>query len=338
MINKIIKIFKVVIALELVVLAGVYLVKHYSPKTANATYWLAYNSDTPQSFIFTVKAIQLQKEDGSWVSVWKGLEEVDLATVQSLGTVAAFKGDIPAGKYKKFSLTTTNKYKVKGSVTIGTTTYHTKTNHTNYETGPAELEELQLSGATNPEQGLERVFDPSAELGGTSISDIYVLVDFSYLLTYSDGKNPTLSNNSAQGMYIPDYPAYALTFGAPSKKEVYRYSVIGENGESLLTIIYDSGDNGIGALVRPLNINNTSGAGDSDMHATLSTSHMPGGNKYVKKNADGTLTIQMESYPDIGRGIKVFQNFKRESHQGIISMTGTGATNYTKTYTATRVQ
>jgi hypothetical protein len=343
MVNKAMKIFKVIILCELLILAGVFVIKHYDAKTADATYWLAHNSSAPTSFKVTVQNIYLTKVDGTQVNIWSGSEEVDLATVTSLGDVKAFKGDIPAGIYKKFSLTISSNYKVKGSVTLDGKTYYTKASGTGFETGPAEEQAVRIMGQDKDQQAIERTFDPVLTLGTTtSISEIHVLVDTANFLTYYDG-NETTSNGlnfgsykPTAGMYLWNYLPYGLVVGKPGKKEVYEYtsSHTQTTGTGLLTIVYDGDDNPIDALSRPLYTNSS---GTSFKLCASSAGVIFGSN--LKKNADGTIRIQMNPAPtdtdtSQGFGTIVLTNFQRASHSGAFTSDRQG----TGTYTATKIQ
>ncbi|MEK6646179.1 MAG: hypothetical protein AABY84_05870 [Candidatus Firestonebacteria bacterium] len=339
MINKVKNIFKITILVECVVLAVLMGMKHFSPNIVDAIQWLAHNSSAPESFIVTVQNIELQKEDGTNVSVWSGSEDVDIAKVTSLADVTAFKGDIPPGKYKKFFLTISSKYKVKGSVVLNGTTYYTKIAHTGYTIAPAELEEVGILGQNMPQQRIERVFDPVAQLGG-SISEAHILVDISNFLTYYDGNEQTSnefnfgSYKPTAGMYLWSYLPYALTIGKPAIKEIYEYTSSTTIGTGLLTIIYDSDNNPIDAMARPLYTNNS---GTQFKLFPSEAGVITGSN--LQKNSDGTLRLQMNPAPTdtsdtMGFGTIVMSNFQRISHTGSYTSTRQG----NGTYTATRIQ
>lgn len=344
--NKLLKIFKIVVVCELLILGVVAGIRYVQPNSANAEIFKAHNSNTVESFIIKVTSIGFVKEDGTEITVWQGNEEVDLTTVTSLADVRTFNVDIPAGTYKQFGIHMSKDYKVKGSVVVDGVTYYTKTNHSNYTTGPAELEVINILGQTMDTQSFARDFIPPVQFGkGTTTSDIHILVDFSNFLTYYDGNSSTSNGGvppqaTQAGMYLWNYLPVAITFGAPAKKEVYTYTTPGMTGEGQLTIVYDSNDNPVSALARPRYINNT--GFNFQLYGWLIGGTGAVTREYVGKNADGTLWIRMydnskQAY--LGETednmYTIFANFQRSSHSG--SFTSTGR-NGNGTYTATRTE
>jgi hypothetical protein len=291
----------------------------------------------------------LEKVDGTQVTIWKGSQDVDLATTTSLLAVANFKGDIPAGVYKKFKLFCAESFpKVKGSISVSGTTYYTKANHTNYTTGPAELEELKIVG-WGAQYAIEQTFSPPVQLGG-AFNNINVLVDLAYGLIYWDGngENPIGSvNGTTAGMYLP-LPAHAITFGAPAKKEVYEYDISttvfpSSPGRGRMTLLFNSDDKLVGASVKSLLLENVpSGGVYFKLYSSLADAYgsTPSPEAF-QKNADGTYTIKMGK--DIATtnysNYVVFSNFQRASHTGNFSYkdNSTGET-VTGTYTCTKIQ
>ena len=316
MTDKLIKFFKTLVLIQISVLALIAGFRYLTPNLY-ANVYKAYESNAPTNFIITVQNIYMVKEDGTEVSLWAGSEEVDLTSlvVGSLANIKTFNLSIPAGNYTLFKMTISNKYKVKGNVPIGSTTYHTKTAHSGWESGADELEELIIQGMTNSQQALTRGFDPVLKIGSSaSAADIHVLVDFSYLLSFYDGSGtpPMPPNQAAKGMYLLNYLPYAITFGAPAKKEVYDYTASGETGKARITILYDANDNPVRGLSRPIFINST-GYGFNATGWLFSGNF--GQTSNITKNADGTLKLVMLGAPTSsgGYGDITMPSFKRAS-------------------------
>lgn len=325
---------KVVIVVEITLLGALIGFKTGVPD-AYASMFRAYESQAPESFIITVQDINMQKEGGEWIQLWSGSEEVDLTKVSALADVKTFAVNIPAGKYQQFKLTISNKYKVKGSVAVGGTTYYTKTGHAGFQTGPAELEELTIGGMTNPQQALTRGFDPVLQIGaaGASASDMHVLVDFSNFLTYSNGQSPTPTSASQAGMYLLNYLPYAITFGQAAKKEVYDYTSAGQQGTGRLTVLYDAADQPVRGSMRKLFQSST--GNDFHLYGWLFGGNF-GQDSYISKNNDGTLNIRARGDMQDSTDSILFPSWQRATHTG--SFTSTVSSVASGTYTATRVE
>ncbi len=319
MITKIIKILKMTILCGVIVLA-VILVNKYCVPEVNA----AHNSAEPESFIFTVTEISLDTSDtpeGGKVNAWEGSEEIDIAAGDPLSDIATLSAKILPGKYYRFSLYAEGIIpQVMASVVVDGTTYYTKTSHTNYTTGPAELEEIDVWAGAGA--SLEQRFSPPIELTGAE--EIHVLFDLSYLLLYFDGDLGTSSLgdstpfwSQAAGIYLPT-PKYAFTFGAPGSKEEYEYTVSGheDEGPNSLTLIFDADDNLIGLNCQPLLTNNNPGNylwGFVEGQIT---------DEVFQDNGDGTYEIQLTQQYE-GTMTVVFEDFKRANHTGNFTVTST---------------
>ena len=305
--------------------------------TAAAPGFKAHNSNDPAELIMTVTEINLVREDGSYAVLWSGTQDVDLSKITSLAQVTAFNGDIPPGKYIKFKLySKSSRFKVKGSVVKNGITYYTKTAHTGYTTGPAEYEEIKITGWGDGGFSLERDFSPSIELGrSNSISEAYVLVDTAYYLTYYDGVSSTSGDwhpygAAGEGMYLATPFTYAITIGKPINKEVYEYTSDTSTGSGRLVILYDINDEPVGASVRPLYVNDLGAA--FDLYGWLADEYgSPLKNEFLLKNLDGSLRLQMKANSD---AVIVFPNFQRSSHSGPYTKTPGGI----GTYNAVRTQ
>lgn len=344
-------------------------------QNASSTVFRAHNSASGlESFTITVTSIRVTKEGGISAVVWKGSQEVDLAKATSL---TSFKGDIAPGEYKYFTLGCSTFPKVKGSIVVAGKTYYTKTNHTNYETPPAELEEIcplnskdETETSAQEEQyrykfGFSTGLASPIQIGGASsasVSEIYALVDTSYILIYYDGNKDTgngyepYNNNTGTGktagMYLNEIP-FALTFGIPAKKEVYHYTVssstnpyFSPSGTGRFTILFDASDNLVGSSAKQLLIDNT--GNNFSLYGSLVDQSQPGYGEGImlgfdpdsfKKNADGTYTVRMMT--GIGASVtKIYlTNFQRSSHTGNFTYrNGQNGESVTGTYAATRIE
>jgi len=329
--DKVLKVLKIIFLFELLILVVIIGMKYITP-AVYANIFRAHNSNAPESFIITVTSIGFVKEDGSQVEVWTGSEDVDLTTVSSLADVKTFAVDVPAGKYKQFAIHFKTVCKVKGSVTVNNVTYYTKASHSGFATGPAELEELRVLGQDQSIQAFTRDFNPPAEFGkGTSLSEVHVLVDFSNFLTYYDGNGVAPNGVTSAGMYLWNYLPVSITFGKPAKKEIYIYSTQGVAGNGQLTIVYDSNDEPITALARPLYLNDS---GTSfNFYGWLWGGFGSTPREYLKKNADGTIWLKMYGAPTDsgGFGDITIASFTRDNAPCGYESTRMGSGTFTKT-------
>ena len=332
MLDKLLKVLRIVAVVECIVLAGLLLSKNLNPQSARA----GHHSSDPESLIVTIESIEFTKEGGGDVTFFKGSEDVDIASGSvSLADIKSITGDLPPGKYKSFKAMSNKPFKVKGSVVVNGTTYYTKASHTGHATPPAEYEELKTSGwDVQGGQIFWVEFDPPVEIG-TSVPDIHFLMDSSYFLTYYDGDSATsgtsLISTLSAGMHCMNYLPYAVIVGKGAKKEVYHLTTPSSTITSRLTIIYDNSDIPIAGGLRILYLNNTS---SGSYLAGWLTEGMAGKTSNLQKNANGTLNIRVRE--DAGTGYIVFSNFLRGSHSG--SFTSTAGYIASGTYTATRIQ
>src|SRR3989339_712367 len=156
MTDKLIKFFKRLVLIQVALLALVAGFRYLTPNL----YASVYNDQTfncELSSFTKLMEITFVKEDNSQVNVWSGEEEIDLMTLTSLSDVRAFDVSVPSGTYRQFSIHFSNDYKVKGSVTIGGSTYYTKAAHTGFSTAPAELETLNIAGQTMDVQSFAEI-------------------------------------------------------------------------------------------------------------------------------------------------------------------------------------
>lgn len=354
MINKLLKILKITIVVECVILAAVFGIKRYSPKVVDAVSFRAHNSIDLDTYIVVVNMINLVKEDGGEVCLFEGSKEVDLAKTTSLGVAESFKGDIPTGTYKQMKIgskgwSVSGGVKVKGSVTVNGVTYYTKTSHTGYTTPPAELEELSIWG-TPGGWGVIQDFNPPIQLGGT-ISEINVLVDTSYGLLYFDGNYNTSTDqgfwlnfgtSNPAGFYIFN-PAHAVTFGIPAKKEVYEYTTSWSKspGTGRLVLLFDSSDKLVGGNSQAILVNNK--GVDFKLTGWMSDYYNGSVNpSLLQKNADGTYTLKLQCLQPTDLGVNklvTFPKFQRAAHTGSFTYYYAGDKETTSgTYTCTKVQ
>lgn len=333
MLDKMLKVLRIVAIAECIVLAGLLLVRNSDPQPARA----AHQSSDAESLIVTIESIELQKEDETYVTFWKGSEDVDIASgTVSLSNIKSFSGDIPPGKYKSFKAMSNKPFKVKGTVVLNGKTYYTKASHTGHANPPAEYEELKNLGVQG--QVFWTHFDPTVELGG-SISSVSLLMDISYFLTYYDGDSTTSlegfgpDSSAPAGMYLRNYLPYAVIVGQGSKKEIYHLTTPSCTGTGRLTIIYDANDIPIAGSLRKLYIDNA-GYG-FDLTGWL-TEGEAGATSNLQKNANGTLRINVKEDGAGATGHILFSNFLRSSHSG--SFTSTAGYISSGSYTATRIQ
>lgn len=345
MTNKLLKFFKTLVFIQLAILALVAGFRYMTPNLYAAIY-KAHSANKPESFIVKVISINFVKEDNSQVNVWSGTEEIDLMTLTSLSDVRAFNVSVPSGTYRQFSIHFSKDYKLKGSVTIGGSTYYTKAAHTGYSTAPSELETLNIAGQTMDVQSFARDFNPRLTIGsGVALSSVNILIDAEEFLTYWDGSGNAPSGVSATGMCLPSYLPVGIAFNGMPTKQVYSIeSTDGfTNGKGRLTILFDANGNPISGNCRPRYIN----SGDN---FTL-TGWLMGGTgavelEFLKKNADGTIWIKM--YETIAMAYmgqtqnsdyKLIENFPLTAVGGITNtITWKNAAGTTRTLKAERIE
>ncbi|OGF45136.1 MAG: hypothetical protein A2231_02940 [Candidatus Firestonebacteria bacterium RIFOXYA2_FULL_40_8] len=344
MTDKLIKFFKRLVLIQVALLALVAGVRYLTPNLY-ASIYKAHSANKPESFIVKVISINFVKEDNSQVNVWSGTEEIDLMTLTSLSDVRAFNVSVPSGTYRQFSIHFSKDYKIKGSVTIGGSTYYTKAAHTGYSTAPAELETLNIAGQTMDVQSFARDFSPRLTVGsGVALSSVNILIDAEEFLTYWDGSNNGPSGISSAGMCLPSYLPVGIAFNGMPTKQVYRYSSTDGfcSGEGRLTILFDASGNPISGNARPRYIN----SGDN----FNLTGWLMGGTgavelEYLKKNQDGSIWIKM--YDTIAMAYlgqtqnsdyKMIESFQLTAVGASQNGTWKNAAGTTRTFSATRIE
>jgi len=317
------KILRNIVIVQLIILVCL-IVKPY---LASVKVFASHEANTPESFIINITSVILTKETGGEISVFSGNQEVDLASKDSFQSIIKIKGDVPNGKYTKASVSfDSTKFKVKGTVVLNGATYYTKANHTDFTTGPAELEEF-----SNVHQGgvvTQTFLTPLDVTGQTTIS---LIVDIANVLAYWDNKDtePTPGLGGAK-TFIVNTPM-AVVVGTPGSKEIYNCvkSTDSATGIGRLGLIFDGNNTFVGGMGRALLKN-------SNTSSIFFTGGFPI-DKYTVQS-DGNITIEASSLGASREPIWwKLTNFKRTSHTGNWESVYLGTT-ISGTYTATRIE
>lgn len=231
-------------------LAAVLAARYLVPRPASA----AHGASNPESYVIPVTEINLDRDDGQHVVAWQGSQDVDLASATSLADIASFRGSIPAGRYTRIQIfcgpASGTMIKVKGSVTVNGTTYYTKASHTNYATGPAELEDFPSTQLVEGYYSLSQTFSPPIVISDSSAASLHALVDISDALVYYDGTGTNPLNSAwGPGMYL-QRSSDAITVGMPGYKEVYDLTDDSSPGKGRLTLLYDNSGAIVGCNAR----------------------------------------------------------------------------------------
>ena len=335
--KKGIKYLTIVIICEILTIPIIMLVKHYEVPAYAMSYRAHDSALTVDKFLIKIKKIRVSYGyTENQTIIWEGAsQEVDIASVNSLSAALNIPGNVKAGKYTVMTVYLDGLPKVKGSVLVGTTTYYTKTAHTNYNVGPAELEEIQPAGlasdAAHSEIFVHTVFP--YEFNGTNANGgIYMLVDLRNALSFYDGNgtNPFEAGASAQKMYVNKWNTI-ITLGSPAKKECYELKKVGGVNKSSLTLLFDSADKLISGASNNLYINSTGidngnanefmivgGLGDqfNPHYADGKTGTSIAPDAWAL-NADGTYTVKLK-VGALGSFMTeiILDKFRRGSHSG----------------------
>lgn len=357
-IKSITKIVKIYCLLLVLALACMLVARQVSPAPAFAAVYKAHNSAaTIESFVIKIQSITVQYNSAMPQTIWSGSQEVDLASVSSLGSVLAFQGNVAPGKYNSISINCSAQPKVKGSVLVGSTTYMTKTNHTNRTVGSSELEELNPYDLGDEDIYVYRIgtfFSQSFTVTDTQ-QEVNVNVDLDYKLVYFDGLGsaPDITAMTTEGMYLRN-PNAIVTLGAPSIKEVYEYNIATctnagwANAEKArLVMLFDAAGNLLGGEGRNMLVDNggqnmgNTGSFYDQLAANYTCDNGIDPNAFVD-NGNGTYTLRMSIGSNSGGQETTFTAFKRQTDLGApfsINVYGAGkvlSANYTGTYNCTK--
>lgn len=340
MTDKILKVLRAVIVAQLLIVGVFYIAGKCNSEPLFASTFKAHGANSPDNYIIPVTQISLQKEDGNFVTLWSGNQDVDLATLSGPSDFTSFNCNVPPGKYKRINIfcgpANGVNIRVKGTVVSGVTTYYTKASHTGHTTGPAEIEEFSSTALVEGYYALTQDYSPAIEIGGSStVSDIVALVDISDSLIYYDGNGtdplakPWLPAKTA-GMYLQGC-GYAVTLGIPGSKEIYDFDTGVSTDRGRLTIVYDGTGNVIGANARLVLTNSSFG---NNLLPTTAPAQC-----IFTDNGNGTYNLlirfgSMGIFDD--SNTLTLQNFSKATHSGTYSKFFNNATT-TGSYNCTRL-
>jgi hypothetical protein len=328
------KLLKIGIIIESLILLVMISLNTYSPAELKAVTYKAHHSTEPEQFALTIQSIEFKKTDGSTVVMWSGSQDVDFSTASALTALQSFTGNVPAGSYTQIKIKSSYP-KIKGSVTVGPTTYYTTADHSVNTTGPAQEEIIKPWGVGGDGNlYLSQDFNTPMELGG-AVSGLQLLFDLKYLLLYYDGVKATsdgydpmgdqnyINAGGKPGMFVGEIP-FAIAVGNPGSKEAYEYYDLANptGGKGRMTLIFDGSDKLIGANARTILVNNTGiffklyGGFGSYGSAGVSSD-------YFSSNGDGTYRLKFECIgpgAPTGAHTVIFDKFTRGTHQSTFTM------------------
>lgn len=324
--KKVLKILKIMIVVQSVILVFVLIKPYMHVRLSQA----AHNLGDVEQMIVTVTLVQLNEKENAGPSqiIFQGKQDVEITSVGSLGNVVNIPGNVPSGNtYAQIRVDLDPIVKVKGTVVLDGKTYYTKANHTNYDTAPAELEEINRVNSQNA----GGVFPTPLKIEGNVT--IRILAETLLILAYWDGNGsaPT-PEQKTPGMTTVPFAAVAVV-GEPGSKEVYDLTNLsGNSGDSKarLTLLFDSAGGFIGGMGRSLLKNSSISSG-----IFLSGG---GGQMFYEPQSDGTITIKNIGGPT-GKSEITLTGFRRTNHSGNFSNSDIGSGTPTSgTYSAVRVQ
>ncbi|MFH1074600.1 MAG: hypothetical protein V1752_05890 [Candidatus Firestonebacteria bacterium] len=280
-----------------------------------------------EMYEMTIKGITLIRDDNTRVSLWSGSTSVDLAAT-SYNSTLPITGTLPADSYKAINLSMSSTFRVKGSLNINGTPYYTKTSHSGWNTGSAEVEELSINTMSSGDTyTIEQAFSTSKQLGGT-INSMQFLVDLGGNLMYYSGVGDPPHPAITVGMNLYGMSA-AVVFGTAGTVESYKISNISNETDpsksaGRYVFIFDGNDEVIGVTTK---FSFEDGKRGTGLYAN--------GVATVTKNSNGTLKLVMTGDLNGGPYVHTFDSFTRATHTGSFTTTMLGVSSPNGTYTAT---
>lgn len=321
--KKVLKILKIMIVVQSVILVFVLIKPYMHVRLSQA----AHNLGDVEQMIVTVTLVQLNEKENAGPSqiIFQGKQDVEITSVGSLESAVNINGNAPSGNtYAEIRVDLDPIVKVKGTVVLDGKTYYTKANHTNYDTAPAELEEINRVNSQNA----GGVFPTPLKIEGNVT--IRILAETLLILAYWDGNGsaPT-PEQKTPGMTTVPFAAVAVV-GEPGSKEVYDLTNLGGNSatsKARLTLLFDSTGGFTGGMGRSL-------IGGSGIFLQGG-----GGQMFYQPQTDGTITVKNISDTPTGRSEITLTGFRRTNHSGSFSNSNIGSGTPTSgTYSAVRVQ